>query len=231
MIASLAAALILVAVHWLTPRLTFLSNRPRSRWLSFAGGASIGYVFLHLLPELAHGAELVGEDTALGFGIWGVALAALVGFYGIERMVQSDALRRRTAGHEEEPGTFGVHLASFVVYNLVTGYLLADRAELWLFVAAMALHLLVTDFGLLEAFRAGYMRIARLLLSAALLVGWVVGTVIEVPETWIMYVLAVLGGGVILNVLKEELPEERESRFAALVAGVVVFAALVWLDG
>ncbi len=39
--------------------------------------------------------------------------------------------------------------------------------------------------------------------------------------------LALLGGGIILNVLKEELPEQRESRFWAFALGGLGYAALL----
>ncbi|UWQ20568.1 hypothetical protein [Jannaschia sp. W003] len=243
MLPSLLAALALVLVHWITPQLRFLSNRPRSRWLSFAGGASIAYVFLHLLPEIAEGHELLVEETGEaplgGFGIWLVSLGALLAFYGVERAVQSRELRADAEkDHESHPGVYRVHLASFALYNLVTGYLLVDRGAgehgllpLVTYAVAMALHLLITDFGLLEAFRAGYLRHGRPILSAAVLLGWGIGAATEVPELWIALVMAALGGSVILNVLKEELPKERESRFSALLLGAAAFALLLWLEG
>lgn len=42
---------------------------------------------------------------------------------------------------------------------------------------------------------------------------------------------AFLAGGMILNVLKEELPEERESRFTAFLSGAAGYAALLLLAG
>ena len=42
-----------------------------------------------------------------------------------------------------------------------------------------------------------------------------------------MLLFALLAGGVIMNVLKEELPEERESCFWALALGAAVYAALL----
>lgn len=39
--------------------------------------------------------------------------------------------------------------------------------------------------------------------------------------------IAFLAGGVVLNVLKEELPEERESRFWAFAIGTALYAALL----
>jgi hypothetical protein len=237
MTAPLFAALALSAVHFVTPRLRFLSNTPRSVWLSLAGGASIAYVFLHLLPEIAHGDELLARETGnTAFGIWGVALGSLLAFYGIERLVQSERMRSTARDAESRPGIFRVHLASFAVYNLVTGYLLVDRvrgdegvAGLVVFAVAMAPHLLITDHGLLEAFRSGYLRRGRWILTAALLAGWAVGAATELPEHWIALTMAALGGGVILNVLKEELPRERDSRFWALLLGAAVFAGLLWL--
>ena len=39
--------------------------------------------------------------------------------------------------------------------------------------------------------------------------------------------VAFLSGAVILNVMKEELPEERESRFSAFLAGAAGYAAVL----
>jgi hypothetical protein len=40
---------------------------------------------------------------------------------------------------------------------------------------------------------------------------------------------AFLAGGIVLNVIKEELPEERESRFPAFVVGTGGYAVLLLL--
>ncbi len=54
-IAALIAALGLAAVHLFAQRMRFIALVPRSRWLSAAGGVSVAYVFVHVLPELAEG--------------------------------------------------------------------------------------------------------------------------------------------------------------------------------
>jgi hypothetical protein len=48
-----------------------------------------------------------------------------------------------------------------------------------------------------------------------LVLGWTVGALTEIPEAAIAVFTAFLAGGVIMNVLKEELPEEHESRLWA----------------
>lgn len=85
LIASFLAALMLASVHLLCVRLRFLDRTPRSRWLSFAGGVAVSYVFLHLLPEIAKGQRLMDERTrgVLAFfegHAYLLALAGLVGF-------------------------------------------------------------------------------------------------------------------------------------------------------
>ena len=50
---TLAAVGVLAVVHLFAAHLRFLRGVPRSRWLSIAGGVSVAYVFVHLLPELA----------------------------------------------------------------------------------------------------------------------------------------------------------------------------------
>lgn len=238
-VVSLAAAVGLALVHLFAGRLRFLDRTPRSSWLSFAGGISVAYVFLHLMPELAQGQEHIREVVggvlaSARHHVYLLALLGLAVFYGLERMAVRS---RRGLGVESGRGAtpasvFWIHVGSFALYNLVIGYLLLHRegttpAELGLYAVAMGLHFTVNDYGLREHHRARYDRVGRLLLSAAVLLGWAVGLAVEVPEGAVVVLIALLGGGVILNVLKEELPEERESRFSAFAAGLVVYSGLL----
>jgi hypothetical protein len=54
---TLLVAVALASVHMFAGRLRFLDVTPRSVWLSSAGGASVAYVFLHILPDLARGQD------------------------------------------------------------------------------------------------------------------------------------------------------------------------------
>lgn len=59
------------------------------------------------------------------------------------------------------------------------------------------------------------------MLAFAVVGGWIVGKLVNVDSTVVAYLFAFLAGGVILNVMKEELPEERESNFWAFLVGLV----------
>jgi hypothetical protein len=56
---------------------------------------------------------------------------------------------------------------------------------------------------------------------------WVLGQFVGIHELGTSALFAVLAGGIVLNVMKEELPEERESRFSAFAAGVAGYAAIL----
>jgi zinc transporter ZupT len=87
----------------------------------------------------------------------------------------------------------------------------------------------VTDYGLREHHREAYRRLGRWLLAACVLIGWAVGALTEISEPAIAILLAFVGGGVILNVVKEELPAERQSRFTPFAGGAAAYAVLLQL--
>lgn len=64
-------------------------------------------------------------------------------------------------------------------------------------------------------------------MTAAIMADWTVGVMTEVGELAISLLIAFLIGGIILNVMKEELPEERESSFMAFLAGLVAYSLVL----
>ena len=243
---SFLVALVFAAVHVFGYKLTFLREVPRSGWLSAAGGVSTAYVFVHLLPELAEYQRSFNETLGEGAGILGsieahsylIALAGLAAFYGLERMAKSSAGREGAAGGERRPSSavFWIHLGSFAAYNLLIGYLLLHREGtdlhgLLIYAVAMALHFVVNDHGLRTDHGRTYDDAGRWILAAAPVLGWLLGLATEVPPLLVASLFAFLAGGVVLNVLKEELPEERQSRFSAFAAGAAAYAALLLATG
>jgi hypothetical protein len=123
-------------------------------------------------------------------------------------------------------------MVSFGVYTAVVGYLLAHRPEggagaVVVFAVAMGLHFVVTDYGLLEHHRDSFRRTGRWVLAAAVVAGCALGLSTEIPRAALAVLVAFLAGGIILNVLKDELPAERQSRFWAFALGMASYAALL----
>ncbi len=236
---ALAAAFALALLHVAARMLTFLEAVPRSRWLSLGSGISVAYVFVHLLPELAQIQRELGELAAgplpsLERHAWLLALAGLAVFYGLEQVARrSGAVGNggdRAAAAYDAVGW--IHLGSYTAYNGVVGYLLADQAQsgatdLALFAVAMGVHFVVNDHSLREDHGHVYDDYGRWAVSAGTLAGWGVSAATHVSDTAIGLLTAILAGSIILNVLKEELPEERQSRFLPFAGGAVAYAALL----
>jgi hypothetical protein len=227
------------AIHLFIGAMRFLAGTPRSRWLSGAGGVAVAYVFLHVLPELAAHQRTISEALELSEQltdslVYLVALAGLATFYGLERAAKASRLRSRAGGRSDavEAELFWIHMGSFVLYNVLIGYLLLHREEtglvpLLIYFVAMALHFVATDYGLREDHKDRYEHRGRWMTAAAALLGWAVGAVTEIPQVLVGFLFAFLAGGVVLNVLKEELPEDRQSNFGAFALGTAGYALIL----
>ena len=243
---ALVVSIVFAAIHLFAGSLRFIKTRPRSRWLSLFGGVSVAYVFVHLLPEAEHyqaRVEGIRAFAALERPIYVLALAGVIVFYGLEKWVISRSPGDRPGRGESNegdpepssPGTFWLHVGSFGLYNVLICYLLVQEAEyepggLMMYALAMGLHYVVNDFGLREHHQQLYHRYGRWLLAGASIVGWGIGVIagyFPIHPAVAASLFGFLCGATVLNVLKEELPAERESRFWAFAAGAAVFAVLL----
>jgi hypothetical protein len=220
---------------------------PERATASFAGGLAVAYVFLHLLPEFVEGNEAIGrvlgdvvEPTPLlDLGVFLVALAGFAVFYGLQRLADRHAPAPsrtgvgRTTSTAEPPGVYWLHLGGFMVYNALITYTMALRlrtglAFALLFTLAMGLHFVLTDRSLEEHYPNRFPRSGRLLLAGALLAGWLLDTFFAPTSTLLVAVLtALLGGSILLNVFKEELPATGRSSYPWFLAGLLLYAGLL----
>jgi len=231
----LAAGLFTVAlalVHLFAGRLRLSAGR-RRRWLSAAGGASVAYVFVLLLPEVSEAALLVGERLGEAFLaeqlVYLAALVGFVAFYGIEVTVA----HRRGDVEISTPVYWG-HLLVFALYSALIGYLLFNQerpgfASLFFYALAMALHFAVTDHGLRRHHGAAFDRVGRWILAGSTVVGAIAGAVFEVSGLTVAILYGFVVGAVVLNVLKEELPDLVDSRFVAFSLGAAAYSVVLLL--
>lgn len=237
---ALVAATALADTHVLAGRFHTLGDVQRTRALSFGGGVSVAYVFLHLLPEITFGQEeLVASADRLMVSVDRPAhLVALVGlstFYGLERAARASRSRFEEQT-DPDRGFFAVHLGAFAAYSALIGYLLVRQAdastaaELALLTGALAVHFVINDVALREHHQHQFHDVIRWGLALTLLAGWGAGALFEMSEGLASLLLAFIGGAVILNVLKEELPGERDTRFWAFALGAAGYAVLLTLS-
>ncbi|CAM5361870.1 hypothetical protein SAFG77S_06900 [Streptomyces afghaniensis] len=218
-----------IFIHFFSKTMKFIKDSPRSRFLSIAGGIAVSYVFIHLMPELSKHQRVLEQLGDKGIfhlfenHAYLIALLGLTIFYGLEKMVK-----------KSKTGVFWIHITSFFVYNALIGYLLIRETYrsnwgMLFYFLAMAVHFVTNDHSLRKDHKEIYDHFGRWLLTLAILFGWMVGLFTELKEIYISMLTAFLAGGIILNVLKEELPEERESSFIAFFLGLVSYSVLLLL--
>lgn len=227
-VGPVAAALGLALVHALSPLLERLPVDPE-RGLSATAGVAVAYVFVEAFPALA---RLAGDGplgTALAERIYVVSLAGFALYFWFEGVVGG------SDGRHAKPdlGPFAVHLGAFALYNLLVGYLLVYPSVLGhglvLFALVMALHVLGTDYDLIQHHSRRFERYGRWLLVAALVVGTATGLLIEFHTRIPSLAYAFLAGGIVLNVVKGELPGAGQARYPAFLGGTVLAAAVMSL--
>jgi hypothetical protein len=59
---------------------------------------------------------------------------------------------------------------------------------------------------------------------------WTIGYFSDIHRAAIAFLFSFLAGGVILNVIKEELPDERESRYWSFVLGAGIYTLILLIS-
>ncbi|MEM8611129.1 MAG: hypothetical protein AAGF93_03845 [Cyanobacteria bacterium P01_H01_bin.105] len=236
-----ALAIGLAFIHAFVSKLNIFSFIPEFRWMSFAGGVSIGYVFLEIFPELSHAQEAIEHSgipvvAYLENHVYMLSLLGLLVFYGLDILaLKSRQHNKITKNRDSTQHTvFWIHIAAFAVLNTIVGYLLQELMDhtlqqCLLFFAAIALHFFIIDHGLREHHQTSYDRYGRWLLTAAIIVGAIAGQSLHLSEAGILSIWAFLAGSIILNILKRELPDEKQSCFASFLTGTALYTTLLLL--
>lgn len=231
-----ALVLFLAFVHMASPEILQPLKVPPPVLLSLAGGVSIAYAFLHLFPLLDDHRIALSEGE-LGFltlhehHIYLIVFVGVILYYGLERLAMVTSEDRLFDFGRES--VFWVHILGFAVYNLIIGYALV-HGEMGaqnglLFTVAMAFHLFGNDAALESHHPRLYERIGRWFLMFSVVLGAGIGVVFTLDRFWFAILLAVLTGGIVFNAIKDELPEMRDGRFWAFLAGAVGYTLILAL--
>lgn len=226
-----ALAIGLASIHLVAEKVPFTSPLTRERWLSAGAGVSIAYVFVYLLPKLESAGLHEAADVTL---IYILVFSGLAGFFGLERIAR-ETERHRSDGclpWISEQSVFWIHSGVFVAYNVVIGYVLMSGTLIEHqipFAVAMGLHLFGIDEGLRSHHAEAYHGIGRWVLAGSILAGSVAVFAVPLGVSHQIWLLSLLGGGIIFNAIKEELSEDRKSSFWAFILGAGTFVAIVTL--
>ncbi|MEO1131991.1 MAG: hypothetical protein AAFX40_04710 [Cyanobacteria bacterium J06639_1] len=238
---GLLLAIGLVLIHAFASKLNIFAIVPEHRWVSFAGGVSIGYVFLDIFPELSR-AQVELEHSEILFlaylenHVYLLALFGLIFFYGLDILVLNAKSQNQLNEHRDrsDSSIFWLHITAFAALNFIFSYLLQDLGQhsvlrCILFFIAIALHFFVMDVALREHHQSTYDRKGRWLLTSAIVLGTLAAQLTHFNEAAIAIVWSFLAGSIILNILKRELPDERKSCFGSFIGGAALYTGLLLL--
>ena len=230
---SLIVALLFAAIFLFGGRLAYRpGQKGRRRFLSFAAGIAVAYVFVDVMPALGRMRDIVMHtpgDFRRVFPEYSVYLWTMAGFlvfYSLETLVAGPrrGLEHRAGDHDgAAPWKAWVHIGGFALYAWLLTYMMVwkghETLALCLYGVAMGMHIFPVACNLSSHYQAVYDRRGAYLPALASLAGWASGMVLDIPMPILVNVVAVVAGGVIVNTSIAELPKEKEGRFGSLPDG------------
>ncbi|MCC5889966.1 MAG: hypothetical protein JJU01_05300 [Alkalibacterium sp.] len=231
MLLSGALVTAFVIIHFFSVYLRMPKSILR-KFISFTAGVGVSYVFVHLWPQVAHAQSLAEESIPwleshfLHYAFYIMALVGLAVFYSMDRLIaRAYENEDKTDPNLVESKLFWSHMSFFALYNAMIGYLLFDREDsgstLLIFFIAFSLHFITNDWGLRHHHEVVYDKYGRYILSLSILAGYALGVFSDFPEYAIGSVEAFVTGAMTLNVIKHELPSEREGNLEGFLIGLV----------
>lgn len=239
MFLSLIFVSVLASVHVFANKISALHTLSRCKWLSLAGGISVAFVFVDILPELHSMQDSLREDEKPAFlreeYLYVMALAGVLFFYGLEKTIIK--FEEKNASDKDmaiEDDIFWWHIGVFAVFNIVIGYYFHHEMEVngtssFLSFIALGFHFLINDYALLQHHEKMYHDTGRWIMGGAVLAGWGIGAVFTIPDLFSFTLFALLAGAIIVNSFKEELPEDKETNSGFFLVGAALYTSLLIL--
>jgi hypothetical protein len=205
--------------------------RDRRSVISFAGGVSAAYVFVHLIPELHGARSAFASSSAVKLRYDGMLIyfLALVGFLA---MYVLDHLHRAGNSGERAERAFRRKLGGFSAYVFLMAYLLVrtieeTRPSTVLYGVAIAFHFLALDHEFRREESDAYQRVGRFVLAGMCVMGWAVGMLLPLPTYAVALMVAFISGAIVMNSAIMELPTEKDGRFLAFTVGGLLYGAIL----
>ena len=240
-VTSLIIALLFAAIFLFGGRLGFRpGHKGYARFLSFAAGIAVAYVFVDVMPALGRMRDLT-TDTPAGFqrvfpeySVYLWAMAGFLVFYCLETMMvkPQEGPEHSGGGHDGAPvWKAWVHIGGFALYAWMLSHIMVwklhEPLALCIYGVAMGMHIFPVACHLSSHYQEAYNRRGAFLLALASLAGWATGLALDIPTPLLVNLVAVVVGGVIVNTSISELPKGGSGRRWPFLTGALFYTALL----
>ncbi len=227
----------LALLHLLSPFIRKIFSMSEIFMSSLGGGFVVAFIFLHLLPGLAENQHALGAVLAKNYDvtpfldllIYFVGLLGFLLFLGLQRWVDF----HHAQNSEIKSLIFYPHLIALLILNGIIAYTMPLRVQIGggyslLFTFVMTLHLMLVDRSLEEKLPAYFYARGRYWLILSLGIGWL-WAIWDEPDQVLTAALlnAFLGGSVLLNVFRNEIPSSKQSSFPWFLIGCLLGSVLL----
>ncbi|MCD8508523.1 MAG: hypothetical protein LRY73_00475 [Bacillus sp. (in: Bacteria)] len=199
----------------------------RVKWLSFSGGLAVSYVFVYVLPSLHQNQQYFGEQggaLTMESELYFFGLVGLLIYYGVEKVeITKEEVNRNGASPH-----FILRIIFFTIYNLLISYTVVvsyvEGIQALFYSFAIGFHFISVAHDLWQQNPTQYNQWGRYILAFGVVSGWVTGSWITLSVLSHSLIFAFISGAMILIVLKNELPEEKDAHFLAFAFGIISYS-------
>ena len=222
--------------HWFASLISYQPEIVQIRWASIGGGAGLGYLFVHLLPELASGgstiSKVIGTHLYLPSALT-ESLLFLIVLLGVLIPYTLKVISTHSPSGAQWTGI--IHLALFTLVSYLYAYSLPSLLTTGiiyglLYTIAISAHILLADRVLDRNHKKAFRRRFRWLGSCALILGTIHAAVLHpISDLTLAVATAFIGGGILISVFREELPSPSQSRLCWFFLGLITMVVLLLL--
>lgn len=203
------------------------------KWFSFSSGIAITYFFMYLLPSLNKRQDTLRVDwldLALPSEIYVISLLGFTVFYGTMRVVRTPYFKDETI---DQNVSYWLQVTLLTAYMSFSAYVVTATSVTFVarsfYATALGVHFLAVGHDLYRHYGERYIRQGRYLLSGGIVVGGFFSRFVELPSHIEAILFAFVAGAMILNIVKFELPADRNLHFRTFVLAVVSYGGLLLL--
>ncbi|WP_232336887.1 hypothetical protein [Planococcus lenghuensis] len=170
----------------------------------------------------------------MDFAAYLIALFGIAIFYGIDKLNVKSQDKNEKEENRTRPShrVFTLHILAFALYNGLIGYLLPELSggnipAYIVYLIVFSFHFIANNQVLHLTHEELYTKAGRWILAVSVFLGWLLTQLTQSNELIIAFAASFLIGGVILNIMNNELPDHKNNNFPSFIGGLLIIVILL----